>query len=147
MEKANQSFTINSLQHLDAFAEEFLHAVSKYRVIAFYGEMGAGKTTIIKSICKAMDVVDNVTSPTFAIINEYKTTAEHPVFHFDFYRINRIEEVYDVGYEDYFYSGHFCLIEWPEMVELLLPPSHLKVWITVGPVGERICMLEHAVEA
>lgn len=137
------TFTIESLKQLNVFAQDFLKAISDYRVIAFYGDMGAGKTTLIKSICSAMEVIDNVTSPTFAIINEYKTTRDEPVFHFDFYRINRLEEVYDVGYEDYFFSGHYCFIEWPEMVEALLPPSHIKAWISVEPGGERKCRLGH----
>ena len=110
-------------------------------VFAFYGKMGAGKTTFIKALCKLLGVEDEVNSPTFAIINEYRsqTTAEL-IYHFDFYRIKKLEEVYDLGYEDYFYSGALCFIEWPELVEELLPLDAKKVTITEPPVsGLRGC--------
>ena len=111
-------------------------------VFAFYGKMGAGKTTFIKALCKLLGVEDEVNSPTFAIINEYRsqTTAEL-IYHFDFYRIKKLEEVYDLGYEDYFYSGALCFIEWPELVEELLPSDAKKVTITENSDGSRMITL------
>ncbi|MCK9450939.1 MAG: tRNA (adenosine(37)-N6)-threonylcarbamoyltransferase complex ATPase subunit type 1 TsaE [Bacteroidales bacterium] len=98
-------------------------------VMAFYGPMGAGKTTLIKSLCKLLQVSDEVNSPTFSIVNEYLTSENDSVFHFDFYRINKVEEAYDIGYENYFYSGNLCLIEWPEKIAQLLPEKHVEVLI------------------
>jgi len=98
-------------------------------VMAFYGPMGAGKTTLIKSLCKLLQVSDEVNSPTFSIVNEYLTADDASVFHFDFYRINKLEEAYDIGYENYFYSGNLCLIEWPEKIAQLLPEKHVEVLI------------------
>lgn len=125
--------TINSLNELPAAARQFADGVKKGDVYAFYGSMGAGKTTFIKAVCEALGVDDVVTSPTFAIVNEY-TSAElsAPVYHFDFYRIKKLEEVYDMGYEDYFYGNGVCMIEWPELVENLLPEDVIKVYITAG---------------
>ena len=120
-------------ESLNAIAKEFLEAIGDHRVIAFYGQMGAGKTTFIRALCQALGVVEPVTSPTFAIVNEY----EGPIFHFDFYRIRRLEEAYDIGFEDYLYSGHLCLIEWPELIEELLPDDTVRVHITVNPDGTR----------
>lgn len=113
------------------------------RIVLFYGPMGAGKTTLIKALCEALGVEDTVTSPTFALVNEYSTANGEPVFHFDFYRIERIEEVYDLGYEEYFYSGHLCLVEWPEKIDGLIPygdPSVRlsTVSISVNDKGARI---------
>ena len=99
--------------------------------------MGAGKTTFIKAICKELGVIDQVSSPTFALVNEYKVKHADSIFHFDFYRINAIEEVYELGYEEYFYSGNLCLIEWPEMIDELLPENCLKVKISVNPDQSR----------
>lgn len=98
-------------------------------VMAFYGPMGAGKTTLIKSLCKLLQVSDEVNSPTFSIVNEYLTADDTSIFHFDFYRINKLEEAYDIGYENYFYSGNLCLIEWPEKIAQLLPEKHVEVLI------------------
>ena len=111
-------------------------------VFAFYGKMGAGKTTFIKALCKELGVEDEVNSPTFAIINEYRsaTTAEL-IYHFDFYRIKKLDEVYDLGYEDYFYSGALCFIEWPELIEELLPLDAKKVSITENSDGTRTITL------
>jgi tRNA threonylcarbamoyladenosine biosynthesis protein TsaE len=108
-------------------------------IFAFYGKMGAGKTTFIKALCKALGVEDEVNSPTFAIVNEYRSesTAEL-IYHFDFYRIKKVEEVYDLGYEDYFYSGALCFIEWPELIEELLPEDTKKISIEENNDGERI---------
>ena len=108
------------------------------KVFAFYGKMGAGKTTFIKAICEEMGVDDVITSPTFAIVNEYETSEEDTIYHFDFYRIKKIEEVYDMGYEEYFYSGNLCFIEWPELIEDLLPEDATKVTIKEAEDGSRV---------
>ncbi len=128
---------IKSLTEMDAAALEFLMATDQKRHVAFYGEMGAGKTTFIKALCKQLEVTDGVTSPTFSIINEYHSANDYKVFHFDFYRIKDLEEVYNLGYEDYFYSDQYCFVEWPELVEELLPEHMLKVYLTVAPDGSR----------
>ena len=120
---------INSLSEINHIAARFIQAHPADRIFAFYGEMGAGKTTFIKALCEEMHVLDYVTSPTFALINEYKTKNDSTIFHFDFYRIKNISEVYDFGYEDYFYSGDYCFIEWPELIETLLPSIAVKVTI------------------
>jgi tRNA threonylcarbamoyladenosine biosynthesis protein TsaE len=125
------------LDEMGAAASDFLKAVGQKRQFAFYGEMGAGKTTFIKTVCKQLQVTDEVTSPTFSIINEYYSTGNYKVFHFDFYRIKDLEEVYNLGYEDYFYSEEYCFVEWPELVEELLPEHMLKVYLTVAPDGSR----------
>ena len=111
-------------------AEKLLETYPGCRVFAFYGKMGAGKTTFIKAISSVLGAVDVVQSPSFAIINEYKTSEGSSIFHFDFYRIRKTEEVFDIGYEDYIYSGAYCFLEWPELVEDLLPPDVVKVTIT-----------------
>ncbi len=108
------------------------------RVFAFYGEMGAGKTTFIKACCKELGSQDYVTSPTFALINEYRTTNGLVIYHFDFYRIKKLEEAFDLGYEDYLYSGNYCFIEWPEMIETLLPEGIVKVSIKEADNGSRL---------
>ncbi len=113
------------------------------RIVLFYGSLGAGKTTLIKAVCEALGVEDTVTSPTFAIVNEYRTGDGEPVYHFDFYRTERVEEAYDLGYEEYFYSGKLCLVEWPEKIDALIPyddPSVRlsTVSISVGEKGARV---------
>lgn len=113
-----------------------MEEIGERRVFAFYGKMGAGKTTFIKAVCEELGVEDVITSPTFAIVNEY-TTGKNSVYHFDFYRIKKLEEVYDMGYEEYFYSGALCFIEWPELIEELLPDDAVKVVIEELPTGER----------
>ncbi len=123
---------IHSLAGLKEAAHELLTEFSGERVFAFYGKMGAGKTTFIQSVCKALGSEDNVTSPTFALINEYNTAEMDSIFHFDFYRIKDIVEAYDLGYEDYIYSGNYCLIEWPEMIVSLLPQNLVEVRIEVN---------------
>ena len=132
------TITISSLDTIQESAKEFVRLMGDDTVFAFYGKMGAGKTTFIKALCKELGVEDEVNSPTFAIINEYRsaTTAEL-IYHFDFYRIKKLEEVYDLGYEDYFYSGALCFIEWPELVEELLPLDAKKVTITENSDGSR----------
>jgi len=128
--------TINSLGNIQEAARTFIQQIGQSRVLAFYGKMGAGKTTFIKAVCEELGVKDVITSPTFAIINEYESE-EGPIYHFDFYRIKKLEEVYDMGYEDYFYSGALCFIEWPELIEELLPEDALKIAITEKEDGTR----------
>ena len=120
-------YTINQIQET---AKAVVTAMQSGQLFAFYGQMGAGKTTLIKAICKELGVQDEVNSPTFAIVNEYEGT-KSPIYHFDFYRINRPEEALDFGLYDYFDSGNICLMEWPECIEPLLPDDTIKIYITV----------------
>ena len=130
--------TVQSESELAQAARTFVQAMDQATVFAFYGKMGAGKTTFIKALCEALGVSDVVNSPTFSIVNEYRSdTTGELVYHFDFYRIEKLEEVYDMGYEDYFYSGALCFIEWPELVEELLPGDAVKVQIEEQPDGSR----------
>ena len=129
---------IDSLDSIREAAREFVKNMSKGNVYAFYGKMGAGKTTFIKAVCEELGVNDVITSPTFAIVNEYTDGNGNPIYHFDFYRIKKLEEVYDMGYEDYFYSGNLCLLEWPELIEDILPENAVKVHIEEQPDGTRI---------
>lgn len=129
--------TINTLEDIQPAAGKFVAAMGEGHVFAFYGPMGVGKTTFTKAVCQALGVTDTITSPTFAIVNEYRTAEASPVYHFDFYRIRKLEEVYDMGYEDYFYSGAPCFIEWPELVEQLLPSDAVKVVFQENADGSR----------
>ncbi len=144
---------IQDIDHIREAAREFVENIGETRVFAFYGKMGAGKTTFVKAICEELGVEDVITSPTFAIINEYtisswplaistKPTANsqepRAIYHFDFYRIKKLEEVYDMGYEDYFYSGALCFIEWPELIEEILPDDAVRVSITEQEDGSRV---------
>ena len=122
---------IQNIEDLAAAAQKFVDEMGENRVFAFYGKMGAGKTTFIKAVCEALGVEDVVTSPTFAIVNEYADAQGEPVYHFDFYRIKNLKEAYDIGCEEYFYSGYPCFIEWPELVEELLPEDTIDVRIEV----------------
>jgi tRNA threonylcarbamoyladenosine biosynthesis protein TsaE len=128
---------IQSIDTIREAAREFIEKMGDHKVFAFYGKMGAGKTTFVKAICEELGVNDVITSPTFAIVNEYEAH-NASIYHFDFYRIKKIEEVYDMGYEDYFYSGGLCFIEWPELIEDLLPEDAVKVTISVNDNDERI---------
>ena len=133
---------INSINDLKYAAKKLISVFPDNRVFAIYGKMGAGKTTFIQAICKILGTDDNVTSPTFALINEYKTKELKSVFHFDFYRIKDLEEAFDLGYEDYLFSGNYCLIEWPEMIESLLPENIIRVKIEVLENESRIISAE-----
>lgn len=128
---------VTELNQIRDAAKEFVGTMKDNTVFAFYGKMGAGKTTFIKAVCETLQVSDVITSPTFAIINEYRSDTGELIYHFDFYRIKKLDEVYDMGYEDYFYSGALCFIEWPELVEELLPPDTLKVTIGEQEDGSR----------
>lgn len=129
---------ISSLDEISAAAHQFIENMGENTIFAFYGKMGAGKTTFIKAVCEELGVTDSVNSPTFAIVNEYRSdTTGELIYHFDFYRIKRLEEVYDMGYEDYFYSGALCFIEWPELVEEVLPEDTVKVTIEEETDGGR----------
>lgn len=129
---------IASTEHLHEAAREFINNMGEGTVFAFYGRMGAGKTTFIKAVCECLGVEDVINSPTFAIVNEYRSATSELIYHFDFYRIKKLEEVYDMGYEDYFYSGALCFIEWPELVEELLPEDAVKVRIEEDEAGGRL---------
>ncbi len=124
-----KTFTSSNVDELAVIAQEIIKTYSNERVFAFFGEMGVGKTTLIIEICKYLETEDIVSSPTFAIINEYKTKLNKPIYHFDFYRIKNLTEAYDLGYEDYFYSGDYCFIEWSEKIEELLPTNFVEVRI------------------
>ena len=130
------SLAIKNIDNIREAAREFIGHIGEHRVFAFYGEMGAGKTTFIKAICEELGVEDVITSPTFAIVNEY-TSSDGPIFHFDFYGIKKLDEVYDMGFEDYFYSGALCFIEWPELIEEVLPEDAVKVCIKEEEDGTR----------
>lgn len=138
--KNAMEITISNIENIREAAQEFVENMDGRKVFAFYGKMGAGKTTFIKAVCEELGVTDVITSPTFAIVNEY--TGEVPIFHFDFYRIKRLEEVYDMGYEDYFYGGALCFIEWPELIEELLPKDAVRVEISEQPDGTRLVTME-----
>ena len=132
---------IENTESLASAAQEFVEAMGNRKVFAFHGKMGAGKTTFIKAICEALNVEDVVTSPTFAIVNEYKAP-QGSVYHFDFYRIKNLREAYDIGCEEYFYSGCPCFIEWPELIEELLPEDAVRVNIEVHDDGSRTVQLD-----
>jgi len=134
---------INNIHEINNVAKQFIDQIGNKKVFAFYGTMGAGKTTFIKAVCEELGVLETITSPTFAIINEYKDGEGNSIYHFDFYRINKLEEAFDFGCEDYFYSENLCFIEWPELVESILPDNTVKVYITETENGERFVEIEH----
>ena len=129
---------IDNIADIDFVAAKLLKEFEGKRVFAFFGEMGAGKTTFIQALCRKLDVIEVVNSPTFTIINEYHTKNGNSIYHFDFFRIKKIEEVYDFGFEDYFYSGNYCFIEWPELITDILPENAVLVKITIDQGGTRI---------
>ena len=133
---------IQSLGEIRQAAHQFVEAMGENTVFALYGKMGAGKTTFVKAICEELGVTDVISSPTFAIVNEYRSDESGELmYHFDFYRIKKLSEVYDMGYEDYFFSGALCFIEWPELVEELLPGDVVKVTIEECEDGSRVIVL------
>lgn len=138
-----QEIKIDSIDEYPSAAEKFIKAMGNSRIFAFYGSMGVGKTTFIKSLCEAMGVKDAVNSPTFAIVNEYEDANARTIYHFDFYRIKDIAEVYNMGYEEYLYSDALCFIEWPELAEELLPDDTVKVTIEEDTQGHRTIKTAH----
>lgn len=126
------------LEELPQIAKELLSAIGNHKIITFYGEMGAGKTTLIKQLCKTLKVTDTIQSPTFSIVNEYLTEDNQQIYHFDFYRIKEEEEALDFGVEEYFYSGNYCFIEWPEKIPNLIPENAVKVSITLTEDNKRL---------
>ena len=133
---------IKSIEEIAVAAKDFVAAMGERKVFAFYGKMGAGKTTFIKAVCEELGVEDVINSPTFAIVNEYVDGKGEPVYHFDFYRIKNQQEVMDLGYEDYVYSGHVCFMEWPELIENLLPDDAVKVTIEEEIDGGRVLVVD-----
>ena len=129
---------ITSPAVLEEVARKLLNAFPQGRVFAFYGEMGAGKTTFIKALCRVLDVDDVTSSPTFGLINEYISGEGDSIYHFDFYRIENLEEVFDIGYEEYIYSGEYCFLEWPELIEKILPDDAVRLGLKVINDGSRV---------
>ncbi len=130
-------FRITSTEEINQVAQQFIAAMGHHKLFAFYGEMGAGKTTFIKALCDELGVIDVVNSPTFAIANDYETELGYHIYHFDFYRLKTPQEALDFGVEDYFYSGHICFMEWPDQIGTLLPTESVRVAITVNTDGSR----------
>ena len=133
----------NSVDDLKEVAKKLISDFSAKRVILFYGEMGVGKTTLIKVLCQQLGVEEPTNSPTFSIVNEYLSNQNKTIYHFDFYRIEKEEEVFDMGYEDYFYDNSYCFIEWPEKIPNLLPPDAVKVKIMLDDENNRIISIAH----
>ena len=133
---------IPDLSSIDDAARELIETFPDSRVFAFYGEIGSGKTTIIKALCRVLQVTDVTSSPSFGLIYEYKTSGSDSVYHFDFYRIEHLEEAYDIGYEEYLDSGEYCFIEWPEKVASLLPSETIKVFLNIVGNNERTMEVE-----
>jgi tRNA threonylcarbamoyladenosine biosynthesis protein TsaE len=131
-------FYIDSVENIQFVAADFLKNYPDYRLFAFYGELGSGKTTFIKALCRELGVENLVSSPSFALIHEYQSDRFGKLYHFDFYRMEKLEEAYDIGYEDYFYSGNFCFIEWADKAEPLLPSGTLRVSIVPDESSGRI---------
>ena len=137
-----QEVIIKDIDDLGRAAREFLEKIGDHTLVAFYAPMGSGKTTFTTAICRALGVTDPVGSPTFAIVNEYMRADGDPMYHFDFYRINKLSEAIEIGLDDYLYSGCLCIMEWPENIEELLPEETLKISITVNPDQSRILSWE-----
>lgn len=136
-------FICSSLHELKGIAADILERVSGPQVFALFGEMGSGKTTLIKELCAVLGAIDTVTSPTFALINEYQTESSGPIYHFDVFRIKKLEEVMDIGYETYFFSGNYVFIEWPEMINELLPEKYVYLMIRELDNGRREIRLKY----
>jgi len=133
---------VSSLNELDAAAQKITVFAGTQKTFLFYGDMGAGKTTLIKTLCKQLGSEDNITSPTFSIVNEYKAE-KNSIYHFDFYRLKNQTEALDMGVEDYLYSGNYCFIEWPERIPDLLPPHYISIKITVADNDIRLLNIEY----
>ncbi len=134
--------SIPDLASIENAARELLSSLPDNRIFAFYGEMGAGKTTLIKALCRVLQVTDITSSPSFGLIHEYRAGAGDSVYHFDFYRIEQVEEAFDIGYEEYIYSGQYCFIEWPEKVVSVLPPETVNITLHVAENDERTMDVE-----
>lgn len=132
-----ESILCKSVAQLDEIAAQLIRKYPEHRIFAFYGSMGAGKTTFIKAICAQLFVRDIVNSPTFAIVNEYMRESGESIYHFDLYRLKSWQEMLDIGYEDYFYSGHYCFLEWPDKVENLLPDHTIRIKIELSAEREQ----------
>ena len=132
---------IKDKRHLSSAAKQLLKQSGENKIFAFYGSMGAGKTTFIKAICESLGAIDIVTSPTFTLVNEYKTSDGESIFHIDFYRIKKQEEVFDFGIEEYLSGDSYCFMEWPELIEEILPPETVKVKISVDKNKQRILLI------
>lgn len=133
---------IPDLSSIDDAARELIETFPDSRIFAFYGEMGAGKTTLIKALCRVLEVTDVTSSPSFGLIYEYKTSGSDSVYHFDFYRIEHLGEAYDIGYDEYFDSGEYCFIEWPDKIASLLPSETIKVYLKIVGNNERTIEVE-----
>lgn len=140
-ERVPQIFTGVTLADLDAVARAILNLIERYRIWLFRGDMGSGKTTLIKAVGAALGVTDNISSPTFSIVNQYEAGARGSIYHFDFYRIRSEAEAYDIGADEYFYSGNPCLIEWPERISSLIPPAHGSVAIQATDSNHRTIVI------
>ena len=139
----NKTFFAEKLEQLNFISKEILDYTSTHKKFIFFGEMGVGKTTLIKALCLHLRVIDVVSSPTFSIVNEYLSNQNKTIYHFDFYRIEKEEEVFDMGYEDYFYDNSYCFIEWPEKIPNLFPPDAVKVKIMLDDENNRIISVAH----
>ena len=139
------TYIVKNQEELISVATDFITRYGEHRIIALYGPMGAGKTTFVKALSRKMGVTDVVNSPSFAIINEYSLPAGRSIYHFDFYRLKSVTEAFDMGYEDYFYSGNYCFVEWPEKVADIMPQHHLKVTIEVLSDTERKIRVEEEI--
>lgn len=135
-------FLVENERQLEAIASEVISAFGSHTVICFEGEMGAGKTTFIKALCRQLGVADAMSSPTFSIVNEYRDKTDNPIYHFDFYRIENPAEALDIGVEEYFYSGDLCFIEWPERIKDLIPEDHLEISIKLVEENSREIIVE-----
>ena len=129
--------SVKDKSHLPSAAEELLRFTGKRKILAFYGQMGAGKTTFIKAICEVLDTLDIVASPTFTLVNEYSTSKGEALYHIDFFRIKKLEEVFDFGIEEYLTGDSYCFLEWPELIEEILPSDTVRIRITVDDKEQR----------